>query len=219
MSYIVTKTIKGRQYRYEQTSYREGGKVKTKSVYLGPVSGTTRKAADEKYRQVLRDSVFLYGTSRPAERYAREARAREQYHYDLGFKVTPEERLRQVTSDFWFGIDSKRETNFEKRHREYTLIHPSTASRVAERFSKLREEIQKEEARIAAQDALGHAQAAPAKNFSVDDEIEAREAKFEATLDEYNATTGSEPLTDAPADTSPSGPLASDAPSDSSVPG
>jgi hypothetical protein len=36
---IVTKTQKsGRQYRYAQHSYRVGGKVKTKSVYLGPVN-------------------------------------------------------------------------------------------------------------------------------------------------------------------------------------
>ncbi len=39
MSYVVIKTIKKRQYRYLQTSYREGKKVRTKSVYLGPASG------------------------------------------------------------------------------------------------------------------------------------------------------------------------------------
>ena len=39
MTYIVIKTIGGRQYRYQQTSYRVGKKVKTKSVYLGPVAG------------------------------------------------------------------------------------------------------------------------------------------------------------------------------------
>ena len=39
MTYIVTKTINGKQYRYQQTSYRVGKKVKTKSVYLGPVGG------------------------------------------------------------------------------------------------------------------------------------------------------------------------------------
>jgi hypothetical protein len=37
VSYIVIKTIKGRQYRYEQRSWREGKRVRTKSRYLGPV--------------------------------------------------------------------------------------------------------------------------------------------------------------------------------------
>jgi hypothetical protein len=43
MSYIVVKTIKGRQYRYQQRSYRQGGKVRTEAIYLGPVSGGTRR--------------------------------------------------------------------------------------------------------------------------------------------------------------------------------
>jgi len=34
---IVVKTIRGREYRYSQTSQRVAGKVVTKSVYLGPV--------------------------------------------------------------------------------------------------------------------------------------------------------------------------------------
>ena len=34
---IVIKTIRRRQYRYSQHSVRVGGKVKTTSVYLGPV--------------------------------------------------------------------------------------------------------------------------------------------------------------------------------------
>ena len=33
---IVTKTIKGRRYRYSQRSFRVGRKVKTISTYLGP---------------------------------------------------------------------------------------------------------------------------------------------------------------------------------------
>jgi hypothetical protein len=40
---IVIKTIRGRQYRYAQHSYRVNGKVKTKSVYLGPVCGRVRR--------------------------------------------------------------------------------------------------------------------------------------------------------------------------------
>ena len=39
MSYTVIKTIKGRRYRYLQTSWREGKRVRTKSVYLGLADG------------------------------------------------------------------------------------------------------------------------------------------------------------------------------------
>jgi hypothetical protein len=37
--YRVVKTIKGRQYAYEQQTYREGGRVRTRNRYLGPVGG------------------------------------------------------------------------------------------------------------------------------------------------------------------------------------
>ena len=47
--YEVTKTIKGRKYRYRQRTYRVGGKVKTESHYLGPagpvMSGTVNVAS------------------------------------------------------------------------------------------------------------------------------------------------------------------------------
>lgn len=42
VSYIVIKTIGGRRYRYLQRSYRDGGKVRTKSVSLGPVEPRRR---------------------------------------------------------------------------------------------------------------------------------------------------------------------------------
>ena len=37
--YMVTKTINGKQYRYRQRTYREGGNVRTQSHYLGSCSG------------------------------------------------------------------------------------------------------------------------------------------------------------------------------------
>jgi len=40
---IVIKTIRGRQYRYQQSSSRIAGKVVTKSTYLGPVGGRVRR--------------------------------------------------------------------------------------------------------------------------------------------------------------------------------
>lgn len=37
--YTCVKTINGRKYLYNQTTWREGGSVKCKSIYVGPVSG------------------------------------------------------------------------------------------------------------------------------------------------------------------------------------
>lgn len=43
MSYIEIKTIKGRKYRYERTSYRVGDTVKHTSKYLGPVEPVNKR--------------------------------------------------------------------------------------------------------------------------------------------------------------------------------
>jgi hypothetical protein len=44
MSYEVTKTIHGRQYRYRQWTYRGAdGRVRTGNEYLGPVDGGRRR--------------------------------------------------------------------------------------------------------------------------------------------------------------------------------
>ena len=47
MTYQTIKTIKGRQYLYEQTSFRENGRVKTVSRYICPVdsSGNIKPSA------------------------------------------------------------------------------------------------------------------------------------------------------------------------------
>jgi hypothetical protein len=46
--YIVVKTINGRRYRYRQKTWREGGRVRTRSEYIGPADGLarTKKSAD-----------------------------------------------------------------------------------------------------------------------------------------------------------------------------
>jgi transposase len=43
MTYTEIKTIKGREYRYERTSYRVGKVVKHKSKYIGPVEPINRR--------------------------------------------------------------------------------------------------------------------------------------------------------------------------------
>lgn len=58
MSYVEIKTIKGRKYRYERTSYRVGDKVKHRSKYLGPVDPVNKKRnqnAGRKPKMKVRD--------------------------------------------------------------------------------------------------------------------------------------------------------------------
>lgn len=81
MSYIVTKTINGRQYQYLQTSYRVGKKVRTKSKYLGPI------AAASSFEHVPR-----FDEQKELERQrAKEAAYNsmvERFHREVGLTVT-----------------------------------------------------------------------------------------------------------------------------------
>jgi len=84
MSYIVTKTIKGRCYRYLQTSYRVGRKVRTRSIYLGAASfGSTSihvpRFDENKELQRQKDEDAAYQVM--LERFTRE----------VGLKVGPDQ--------------------------------------------------------------------------------------------------------------------------------
>ena len=43
MAFTRIRTIKGRDYRYLEERWREGGKVRSRSTCLGPVDGTVRR--------------------------------------------------------------------------------------------------------------------------------------------------------------------------------
>ena len=49
MAYLVIKTIKGRRYQYLQRSWREGKRVRTRAVSLGPLGGFFRKRNTHHY--------------------------------------------------------------------------------------------------------------------------------------------------------------------------
>jgi hypothetical protein len=49
MAYLVIKIIKGRQYQYLQRSWREGKRVRTQAVSLGPLGGILRKRRTHNY--------------------------------------------------------------------------------------------------------------------------------------------------------------------------
>lgn len=83
MTYRVIKTINGRQYVYEQTSYRVGKKVKTKCVYLGRADGA-----------VLRGSAPDFDEAREMEvqaiERASEKERMDRFTAEVGLKVGPE---------------------------------------------------------------------------------------------------------------------------------
>ena len=98
--YTVIKTIKGRQYRYQQRTYREGGRVRTESIYVGPVGGGVRRQkagrADEGFiranltrRHGLPDDetmLKLYNDKVAREQNARD-KALADLHAQFGLKM------------------------------------------------------------------------------------------------------------------------------------
>src|SRR5438477_11523915 len=96
MAYIVIKTIKGRQYQYRQRSYREGGRVRTESIYLGPVAALrslVRNVADfievNRTRGPVIDEEAML--QQAAERSARDAQkhaaALNELHNQFGLTL------------------------------------------------------------------------------------------------------------------------------------
>jgi hypothetical protein len=190
MSYTVIKTINGRQYEYLQTSYREGSKVRTKSVYIGPVGGTKRrKRGGGGFPFVNPASIILggialamhvakHGVKSPSYKTKNRPPDPRSARHMLELERQRWERRIEDAKAGWVKPKAKPEQDPEWRAFDEKLA----ASRQT------------------AQDAPGRAKGAKAKDFTVDDEIEAREAKFEAAVDEYNEGTTAAPDSPAPDD-------------------
>jgi hypothetical protein len=79
MAFTRIRTIKGRDYRYLEERWREGGKMCSRSICLGPVGGTVRRR-----KGVLRrvgefiTTNFQHGHVFDMETLAREAQEVEQ---------------------------------------------------------------------------------------------------------------------------------------------
>jgi hypothetical protein len=92
MSYEVIKIINGRRYRYLQTSYRVGKKVKTTSVYLGPVDGLLRRIGQ------FIEAQRVTGPQFDEEAMLREVNAadakyaamKERFTKEVGLKIGPD---------------------------------------------------------------------------------------------------------------------------------
>lgn len=202
MAYIVTKK---NGLRYWQESYREGGKVKTR--HLGPVGGKPRK-------QKLRGG-FALPFSAPFVLLVHALRKSFDKTYDRARsksakgrvgKVDPRSQERQDAYDRarWHetrmkeihAFNIKRDVYVAQhaadiRERFYHLGRPSPVAAAKDRYAQARQEAQKE---------VTAPPTPTAKNFTVDDAIEAREARTEAAVAEHNAGTQAAPDSPAPAD-------------------
>ncbi len=218
MSYTVIKTIGGRQYKYLQTSYRFGGKVRTKSIYLGPVGGVKRKKGGG-FPPVNPAGVVLGAVKLGlyiAKNGTKSPRYSNKTHESGRTKSARDAKMRDLYKAY--GIDTSSapafhatssllsaEQRVELMHRQAELGRgsksPAAQSDEMKAFAdRIAEHKADQDARIAAQEAAPRTEAPAAKNFTVDDEIEAREAKFEATVEEYNAGTQAAAAEPAPAD-------------------
>jgi len=91
---IVIKTIRGRRYRYVQHSVRVDGKVKTKSVYLGPMDPKRLKSEGIFRNIIVRRHGLPDDETMLAEFNAKVAREEaaikaglDKLHTDFGFKT------------------------------------------------------------------------------------------------------------------------------------
>ena len=103
MSYIVIKTIKGKQYCYRQRTYREGGRVRTECIYLGPVGGTPRRKSvparigDFMTTNLRREHEHVFDMEalareeqeRAQQKAARMAKAVDELHERYGLTLGP----------------------------------------------------------------------------------------------------------------------------------
>jgi hypothetical protein len=172
MAFIYYKRVhkNGKTYVYPELreSRRVPGKKNPVSVTLGRIGGSTRKAADERYREVLRENVYTFGNSRPGERYRYEAWAREQYHKHIDAEQTPEvphpeqeprdamNRARDATFDFYTAQERYRVRHAaDIRERDYKSTHASPKTRAEQEQASRKQAAEDELAREADKAADG----------------------------------------------------------------
>lgn len=86
MAFIRIRTINGKQYEYLEERYREGGKVRTRSVYLGPVSKRNPVPLYEPAN--IEKMLEEYGRQLKAEE-GRLAIAKDKLSKELGVDLSP----------------------------------------------------------------------------------------------------------------------------------
>jgi hypothetical protein len=184
MSYLVIKTINGRQYYYLQTARYLNGKRTPLMRYVGPVNPKRRRGITPGsfFRALFEVGgyVAVKGTDRPNFKTKNRPPDPRSMRHML---EREQEKWGRRIEDAKAGYGKvKADVDQDARWRDFD-----------ERFAA-------KTAGQTAQDAPGRTQGASAKNSTVDDEIAAREAKFEAAVDEYNAGTTAAPDAPAPDD-------------------
>lgn len=116
MAYIIIKTIKGRRYRYLQRSWRDGKKVWTQAISLGPAGGTVRKREAPHYASrhdpFGLDDVYR----REMARAGREAKEIEEWQRKTFGETAVEREARQ------------RQEKLDSLHEAYGLRMPGEAA-------------------------------------------------------------------------------------------
>lgn len=220
------KVIRGRAYWYEQT-YRPGSRTPL-TRYIGPVEPKRKKIGLSDVLKGIFEAGLVLGARNIIPRPPRAGRGKRGTQSNRT-KLMREAELRALYESYGIDLSSPQafnatrallaqEQQTELMHKLLGLGRAHSSSRelgpmsqaVREFNERARERMVQVdggrvdrsilEARRTAQNVPGRTEEAPAKNFTVDDEIEARQATFEATLDEVNAMRGYEPLTDAPSD-------------------
>lgn len=176
MPFVRVRNINGRPYTYLETRYRENGKVKSRSEYLGPHGGgrssgpvggggrggptpgaeDMRKAADELYRNVLRENVELFGKSHPGARAARTAAARDAYQRYLQTEqagkptlpLTEQERHEQNVQAFG---GKERAPPADLREALNNIGRPSPEAKAEAEYMANRATVQAEDAKLDAE--------------------------------------------------------------------
>jgi hypothetical protein len=125
---IVIKTIRGRQYRYEQKSRRIGGKVVTKSVYIGPVGGGVRRKG-----VVARIGEFLATNLRREHYFDWEAALREQQQRDQQQAASKAKALNELHEKYGLVVGPSTPTPIDKPVRDVIQpnVEPSTGQKDA----------------------------------------------------------------------------------------
>jgi len=95
MAFTRIRTIKGKQYEYLEERWREGGKVRSRSVCLGSVTGRPKIDWTATLRSPgLSEETMQHYLDQDRDRQARADQARsnalDSLHQQFGLKVGPE---------------------------------------------------------------------------------------------------------------------------------
>jgi hypothetical protein len=145
MAFIRTRIIKGKPYTYLEERWRENGKVRSRSTIISSKASTPRQDAMERYRQVLRDNVYLYGKSKPADRYAAVSQARDEYQRFLTFEKSGKALTRQEATARLAGGDPY---SVDARERSYRAGHATPDHRALSRYTEVRDAVRAEDAKL-----------------------------------------------------------------------